>query len=369
MADKLKRKLEVGQNTGLLPPIPDEKDYILGGLSGIIHEDRNTLGNWWEFLPSNEEQKFTFFDTYGCVSYGCLNSVEIQLKFLRQSGLIRGEDWQWLHDNGYFDENGNINFDDRALVVLSNTIPGVGNTYKNVWDAARKFGLWPQGSTPFNPSFSSDRYYDKSDFPVQSYELGKEFLKRFYIQYERVPSTVDYLKKGQKHAPVQIGIPICNGYNTDKTVASCNLQAVHNVTLLNVDVSGAYQIFDSYDPFNKTLAKTYRIDFAYKGVISPTISVGGAKKERFIFTKDLQFGDYDNDVVQLGKRLIEEGFWIDTQFNPPSPHYGLEIARGVRAYQKKYGITNWWTDLIYKGRYFGPKTRLSMNGTNNNLLP
>lgn len=355
--------LEVNQNTGLAIEliIEDPKDYLFGGLSGIVHEERVTTGDHRIFVQTDESQTHLNFDDYGCVSHGCENSSSMQFSFFEYSKLLRKEDKEWLRYNGYYDSNGRINFDDRSLVVLSNTQPGVGNSYKNVWEAARKFGLWPQGSTPYNPHWSQERFYDKSDFSKNSYEVGKEFLKRFTIQYEKVPTDVNSLRKALKHAPIQIGIPVCEGYNASNPVKSCGLNAVHNVTLTHIDGSGVYHIYDSYNPFNKTLSKTYKVDFAYKGIIIPLFSVGGKKKEQFVFNKNLSFGDYDNDVVQLGRRLIEEDCWSDTQYNPPTPHYGQEIARAVRNYQRKYKLTNWFQDVYYRGHYFHDRTRFHMN--------
>lgn len=358
------KELKISQNTGLDIEsclIEDSRDYVFGALSGIVHENRNTLGDWRLFPQTDESQTHKYFDDYGCVSNGCDNSCAMQFSLLDSSNLIRNEDREWLKYNGYFDENGKINFDNRALILLSNTRPGVGNSYKNVWDAARSYGLWPQDSTPYNPDWNQRQFYDKSDFPPDSYEVGKEFLKRFYIQYEKVPVTPSHLKRALKHAPIQIGIPICSDYNSNTLVGSCNIAATHNVTLTHIDEKGIYHIYDSYNPFNKILSKTYKIDFAYKGVITPVISISGKKKEDFIFTKNLEFGDYDNDVVQLGKRLIEENVWSATQYNPPGPHYNQEIAQGVRNYQNKYKITNWFQDMWYQGRYFHDKTRNHMN--------
>ncbi|MEK7112498.1 MAG: hypothetical protein AAB875_04165, partial [Patescibacteria group bacterium] len=82
--------------------------------------------------------------------------------------------------------------------------------------------------------------------------------------------------------------------------------------------------------------------------------------------KDLKFGDYDNEVTQLCKRLILEDCLPN--WNPGTPHYNLEVAAGVLAYQRKNNVTNWWENLIYRGRYFGKKTRFSMNLTNPNLF-
>ncbi len=360
------RTLKV-KNTGFLPPILDKHEYLMGGLSGIVFEERNSTGDWRKWNPTEEIQRHRFFDDFGCVSHSGENISEMTFGWFLENGLIRKDDIEWLKLNGYFDENGKLNFDDRALVVLSGTRPNQGNTMQKVWDAARKFGLWPQGSTPFKIDMSQVEYYTKIDFPQKSYELGQEFLKRFFIQYERVTPTVQNLKKALKHSPLHIGIPICDNYENGGIVNSCGLQPAHAVVLTHIDENGIYHIFDSYDPTNKRLTKTYDISFAYKAVISPTLSVSGKKQpEVYLFEKNLKYGDYDNDVTKLCRKLIEEDCLA---FNyPPTPLYSINVANGVRIYQNRHKITSWLEDFWYKGHYFGKKTRLVMNGTNNNLF-
>src|SRR3990167_11334674 len=304
------------KNLGILYPPDNPREYQMGAVSGIVHEDRLTIKDWRGFLPTDERQKFRDFDSFGCASFSCLNSIETQFRFLIKSNLLRAEDIQWLKDNGYFDEQGHINFSDRWLVVLSNTKPRVGNYLHAVWDAARKFGLVPQGSVPFNENWTENQYYDKNDFPKEAYKLGLEFLKRFYVQYERVSTDDTSLKKALEQAPIQCGVATCQPWETEQAIHYCGLPANHAVILTRIDL--VKFLFDSYLPYSKQLARAYKIDFAYKGVISPIVSVGGEKKEKFVFTKNLKFGDYNNDVVQL--RMIELGYWQDTQYNPPGPH-------------------------------------------------
>ena len=353
-------EIDPKKNYGILPPPVNDKEWVMGAVSGIVFEKRNTIADWRGFLPTEERQKFRNFDSFGCASFSCLNSVETQFHFLIKSGLLRQDDLDWLKEKGYFDENGKINFSDRWLVVLSGTKPGVGNYIHAVWDAARKFGLVPQSHVPFREDMTQVEYYNKSDFTKDTYDLGQEFLKRFYVRYERVATDDSSVKKALEQAPVQCGIATCQPWETDQTILYCGLPANHAIILTRID--SVKFLADSYPPFQKKLSCTYKIDFAYKGVISPRISVGSqTEKKQFMFEKDLKFGNYDNDVVQLSRLLIEENYWPDTNFNPPSPHYGPEVARAVRAYQKQNGITNWWEDFWQKGKYCGPKTRLSLN--------
>jgi len=348
------------KNRGLIPPLDNPKEYQMGGLSGVVHEERNTLKNWLNFLPSEERQKFRLFDSFGCTTYSCLNSIETQFEFLRFSKLIRNEDLLWLKNNGYMDANGKVNFDDRWIVVLSGTKPGVGNYMNAPWDAARKYGLVPQGATPFREDMTQKEYYNKSDFPPETYLLGMQFLKRFLIQYERIGLVDDQnLIKALGQAPVQIGLPTCSGWEGSPIINYCDYSANHGSMLAFMDKDYKYD-FDSYPLFLKKLVAKYKIDFAYKGVISPVTSVGGQSNLRYVFHKNLTFGDYDNDVVQLCKRLIEEDC-MESYF-PPTPHYGVEIAQGVLNYWNKYrNVVSWWMRYLDRGKHFESRTRAHMN--------
>ena len=303
------RQLKELRNTGLLPEIEDKNRYIFGGLTGVVHEDRNSTGDWRKWTPTDERQNYIYFDDYGCTLHSNENDNEMQLGWMLENNLVRPEDLEWLKNPGYglsyLDSNGKINFDDRALVVLSNNTPRRGNTMQAGWDAIRKFGLWPQGSTPFSGSMTSAEYYDKSDFPQWAYDIGLEFLKRFRVQYEGVSPNVPNLRKALKHAPLQIGIGLCPGYSSEGNVVnSCVVNPQHAITLVYIDEGGVYHIVDSYDPFVKRLAKTYKIHSAYKGVISPVVNVSGKKKENHVFEKNLSFGNYENEVGFLCNRLI-----------------------------------------------------------------
>lgn len=372
--------IDLTKNTGVLAPFPDEKEYVLGAVSGIVHQDINTTRDWKQFEPTNEKQRFPKFDSYGCVSFSCTNDVEIQFNLLLKSGLIRQEDIEWLKVNGYFDEKGNINFDDRWLVVLSQTNPNVGNYISAVWDAARVVGLVPQGIGGFREDMTQSEYYDfgffskfgtkrwtkdqlreiAEEWNKKAFDLGQEFLKRFFIQYERVLTNEKDLIKALGQAPLHVGLATCTGWEDPTVVSYCGRPANHATLITCIDDLYRW-VFDSYPDFRKRLQKDYPVDFAYKGIVTPIVSVGGEKKELYRFTKNLKFGDYDNDVVHLGKRLIEEDVWADTSYNPPGPHYNQEIARAVRNYQKKHKLVNWIEDLWFQGKYFGPKTRLEMN--------
>lgn len=76
-----------------------------------------------------------------------------------------------------------------------------------------------------------------------------------------------------------------------------------------------------------------------------TISSGGS----FRFTKPLKFGSSGTEVLELQKRLKEEGFLTAT----PNGYFGYGTLAAVKAYQKAHGLNQLGT--------VGPGTRAALN--------
>lgn len=347
------------QNTGFLPPVLSEKDWIFGGTSGIIHEDRLTTGDWRPFVPTGEVQRYKNFDDFSCTEHSTENSLETQGRMLTKSNLFRGDDIWWLKENGYV-VDGNWNFDDRWLALEAGNVRGRGNNMNAPWQTLYEKGLPSQG--PAYDDLTEDQFYTK-DLPASSYALALEWKTRFTVKYERIDYITDSeLRKALKHAPIQVAVATCAGWFGDQVVHTCPAGANHAVLLVHLEDNGTRWIYDSYLPFLKKLEPGYPLQYAYKGVLSPITNVDGEKKTKHLFQKNLQFGDYDNEVVFLGQRLIEEGCMIDKSYIP-TPLYSIETREAVFEYQKRNSILSpldivaWW-----RGRYCGKRTRAKLNG-------
>lgn len=257
-------------NTGLVIEIR-ETDYEFGGYTQIEHEERVTTGDWSPFLPDEERQSGRF-DTFGCVSFSAMNSVETQINWMMANDLLTDETIAFLKDNQYIGEDGKLNCSDRFTVKMSGTVPGRGNSFQSVWDSIREDGVVPEVAWPNNlENISVDEYY--SEIPQAVKDLGKKFLQYFEAAYEKV-SKGD-IKKALHHAPIQIGTATCNPW-AGGVIPMCSELPNHATMVYKVD--GVYYDFDQYQPFEKKLAGNYRIPFAYKCVVSPIQSVGNGKK-------------------------------------------------------------------------------------------
>ena len=110
--------------------------------------------------------------------YSFINAIEINFKRLIELQMISADNLKWLEDNGYF-INGEINFSDRFLAVMSGTRPGVGNSGAAVSQSARDTGLSPQTLCDWNGEGTEAEYYDKSTISQKAKDTALEFKKAF----------------------------------------------------------------------------------------------------------------------------------------------------------------------------------------------
>ena len=94
-------------------------------------------------------------------------------------------------------------------------------------------------------------------------QLGLEFLKRFTIMGQSINPTLANIMTYLHEGSVQIGVPAMapgwNQINVSRPVGDNN--ADHSVELYNYDCTSdfPYDIYDSYEPHLKNLAKDYPI--------------------------------------------------------------------------------------------------------------
>jgi hypothetical protein len=231
-------------NTGFIDYKPSGSDYIFEPkFGGSI--------DWKKYLPSDEAQIGVYMDSMACVSYSALNSLEMLIQYLDDMGEL---DTNWLRNNGYY-ENGRPNFSDRFTAKMSGTTRQ-GNTFNNVAISIRNDGLVPDSVWHFpnkqrTPVFDWNEYY--KEIPQEIKDKGKEFLKHYEIVYTFFQNF--QINEVIKEAPAQIAVyawdnPINGVYQrTDKGIN-------HAITYFEDTI----KIYDSYDPYVKTLAKDYIIN-------------------------------------------------------------------------------------------------------------
>lgn len=256
-------------NTGFLEAPPRQTDWIAGEASGLAFEERNHMGDWTVFLPSEERQGAVYFDSMACVTFSALNSLEMQMRAHLAYQRLKPDTIKWLKDNGYFNDRLEFNLSDRFTAKMSGTTRQ-GNYFVNVWDSIRKDGVLPEADWNFprdqrTPVFDWDDFYQ--EIPQDKKDKAKKFLDYFDIKYEWVACNLETYKQQLFQAPIQIAAPTCPGWNTEKPVTSCGLKANHATVVYRV--SDNLYDFDTYNPFQKTLVRDYPIFYALKGVLIP----------------------------------------------------------------------------------------------------
>ena len=251
-------KLPIG---GAIVIPPHRTDLIAG--AGLVYKD---LGiDWSEYLPEGELQQVNGVDLYDCVSNGSVEAVEVQLNAFLIEGLLSENAKNWLIENGYL-VNGKFDLSERYIAKLSGTDPQWGNTWQNVADAIRHWGVVPESKWDSNVSSIGEFY---KDVPQSVKDLGLEFLKWFDITYEIVsqgmPLNRETIAYHLKHAPLQVIGFVCSGWNTQNPVKSCPPGGGQHCTLLYS--LGSYNVLDTYVIYLKTLTDDYPLNFAGKIII------------------------------------------------------------------------------------------------------
>ena len=158
-----------------------EQDWKLGAtgltcLAEIPEEERE------KYLPKGELQ-FGREDFMDCVSRAVNNILETKFNYLIDKRKLSLGNHAWLLEKGYI-VGGKVEFSDRFVAVNSSTTRE-GNSIKAPLDAVRKFGLIPKSKLPAESWMGFDDYHDKNKITIELFELGMEFTRRFFINYER----------------------------------------------------------------------------------------------------------------------------------------------------------------------------------------
>lgn len=214
-----------------------------------------------QFLPENEYQIGSYFDTYGCVNFSLDNALETDGTRRIDLKLYSDDNTKWLKDN--YTVNGKLNFSDRDLTVMSGTDPNFGNDGWTVFETAKKWGLVCESDAPWdfrnpNPTQNNKNLYYSYKRSKKSEEKALEFLKRFEVKAEWV--TRENWLDASKYGVLQVYTNAWyqrNGKYYNPRPGS----AGHAIMMAKKNEE---KIFDSYDPFIKQMERDE--DFYYLGL-------------------------------------------------------------------------------------------------------
>lgn len=197
-------------------------------------------GDYSKWVPTNEPQSVPFTpntDRFNCVTQAHHNAIENILMRDIELGRMPATHKKWLEDNGYFDDNGKINFSESYNSVRNGTIPGTGNYVFTVCEDGRVVsGLIPQRMLPDIPSMLNDQYYNPRRITAEMVNKGLEFLTWFQLPYGWVGTKASDIRYHLKQAPLMVTRP------------------GHEIVGIKEKSSLIVTVNDSYDPFIKDLA-------------------------------------------------------------------------------------------------------------------
>jgi len=296
---------------GFIPDIEKEEDYIFGAKTKLSGEVLLDSGDWRPYVPIMEQQRKNF-DTYSCVSFANNNACEI------------------IHKFKYGEE---VNYSDRFLSVVSNTIPGRGNSHNNVAEAKRIKGAVAEEIYPFTDSMSENEFFTYP--PVGVLDTGIKWFVDYEYGYEKVRKT-DF-EEALRRGPLQVAVD-------SRTNRTSQFQgADHSIILVAKDTK--YHAYDSY--FGRKLE--YDLDYPfsfgmrhlYNKVLKITINDMTFKLIRDMSTGKIYLVDSDGKIHHIEQEpdfieLMGQTAWVNKDWMdvPDVKNY----AEGVSISAKKVNL-------------------------------
>lgn len=367
-------RLEHGENTGVIVE-PRPTDYLAGGETAVVYEERNPSGDWEAWKPTDEWQRRKVgsklgYDTLSCVTFSANNSIEIQMKWMIENGVIPQSDLTLLRHLGYLDENGNPNFSDWFSAILNGTTEN-GNHLQAPWDSYRKDGLLPQkDGKEVNDFTEQDEWLNPANVTENMRAKAKMFNEIFEVKYEWVvlgqQGAWDVMAHHLKHAPLHVATPTCNGWNTKNGIVPIcpGITRLNHAHLkLGQTPEQFHKQLDHYDPFVKKLAWPYYMPYALKGVLNLRTKPTPEPPFKYTFNVNLKYGMGEtaevNKLQKALQTLVKDGvpYMKPGVFGP----YGPQTRAAVGKFQTANGIN----DPDGQGTNFGPQTRKALNAALN----
>lgn len=230
-------------------------DWVSGGNSAIIRKELVPNMDWKPYAGEQEIQ-FLYeylYDTLFCVSFSACSNIARFFMYYLSNNLMPAGDVLWLKDPvvdgvhypSYF-KNGFINFNER-YVALNGGTTNKGAYQYAVGNGIRDFGLIPQSMFPYADNFNDN--ISHKFITNEMFALGKEFNKRFSINYEWVYNIDEALKYG----PVQAVVRFAN-YEKPEDILSPNGETNHCIEII-FSTNSYYEIDDTYNQQIKRYAK------------------------------------------------------------------------------------------------------------------
>lgn len=233
-------------------------DYVRGIIPDeILVPD----GNWDKWIPPEEVQRNSAFDTENCVAYGTLNALETIMHY----------------KYGF-----RPNYSERFTGIMAGS-DGHGNDPAVIAQAIRKYGVIPEEMLPFDDSVKTvEQYFDKNAITQEMLDKGQEWLREFTFMYEWIVTSQttgneDHMKYYLKRSPLGISVYAWSLPNEKGQY----YRKVDYDTHWTMCKASEWKVDDSYIPSNKELVP----DFGFHWVMR--YYVGQTQQQRSTWIKYL----------------------------------------------------------------------------------
>lgn len=309
--------MEIKKYNDVILVKPKEDNLVFGATETV--SEVLTNGDWTPYLVEREVQTGLYFDSWNCVAESATSAIEILFKYYLANNKLSLEDINWLKEKGYL-VNGELNFSARFVGALAGTKVGVGNDADTVGRTICKYGLIPENKYFFDFRERDSKinnatvYYQNP--PQELKDLALEFITRFPIKFKFIDTN--NIVEALMFSPVQVFV---NAWY-QKDGVYFNPTGTYNHAVVRKKFT-AKQVFDTYDPFEKTLADDYNyyawsLQYFIQAKINPmTTNVKLVKDKNSSAVGFFQPADTPEALVSLGK------------------NYGIEIAK------KEDGTIDW----------------------------
>lgn len=177
--DGMLEAAEAGANHGVIHEISPDAQIAGSATRQYLNQVLKEDGDYRDYVPTPPKpQSGNGADSMKCVSGSYCSDAATITTYLYHTEQLDNEQQTFLENNGYFDENGRIAFDERMLAKESGTTPQ-GNSMDKVAATAERIGLSP--ARPYDWSkFTWEDYYNPPT-PQKQFDLGKRFLELFKL--------------------------------------------------------------------------------------------------------------------------------------------------------------------------------------------
>ena len=241
-----------------------------------------------QYRPPAQLQRTNNDDVSDCVTRNVVvEQTELELTYAYRKGLLHPDTVAFLEGKNsmsasyieIIDGLPYVILSDAYIAILSGT-PRAGNSLKAPLQAAHDHGFVPKKLLPLEDWMTFEDYHNPKRITAAIKLLGEEFAFRLQYNYEQVRNTA--FKESIKKDMIGVGLHAWH-FPEEDGIYRCNDTNFNHATTI---YEGTYEIFDSYDPFEKTLAPDYSMfEWGYHTAFTKERTTEEVKKLRESFLK------------------------------------------------------------------------------------